>query len=341
MKLMKFVMLAAALMLLSGQALAQSDEQKALHEAEAKEAEMEQRLQDAEQRMAEAARVIAEITKERLPSIIEIERRFAFSDKPRLGVMIEGDGQEGPVEGVTVNAVTPGSAAAEAGLRAGDVITAVNGESMSATEAHKANKRLLDFMEGVEEGDTLTVEYLRNGKVGSVEVEPRPAGPNVFVWDGQGGPKFKGPHRPHVGVMPGIDDEMHMKFAFPWLGSGLGGLELVELNEGLGRYFGTDKGLLVIRAPKSDAFELQDGDVIQAIDGRAPKDVRHAMRILSSYQGGETLKLEIMRDKKKRTLDVEIPADQHGKLFDEPMEIRPAVGGLFRGEPQRAETEDT
>ncbi len=115
-----------------------------------------------------------------------------------------------------------------------------------------------------------------------------------------------------------------MRYAFPWVGTGLGGLELVELNEGLGRYFGTDQGLLVIKAPKSEAFELQDGDVIQSIDGRVPKDVRHAMRILGSYQAGETLKLGIMRDKKKRTLDVEIPAERQGMLFDELIEIRPA-----------------
>ncbi len=309
MKFIRIVLPVAALLLLSTQALAQSSEQQGTRDAEAREAEMEQRLQEAEARMAEAARVIAEITSERLPGIIEIERHFESFGKPRLGVMIEGEGQEGPVEGVTVNAVTPGSAADDAGLRAGDVITAVNGESMSATDAQQANKRLLDFMKGVEAGDVLTVEYLRSGKVGSVEVEPRPAGPSIFAWKGRGGPDFKMPHGPDVHGAPGIAKNLHMKFGFPWMGSGLGGLELVELNEGLGRYFGTDTGLLVISAPKSGAFELQDGDVIQTIDGREPKDVRHAMRILSSYQAGESLKLGIMRDKKKRTLDIEIPAD--------------------------------
>ncbi|MBT8086487.1 MAG: PDZ domain-containing protein [Gammaproteobacteria bacterium] len=326
MKFIKIVLPVAALLLLSGQALAQSGEQQDARDAEAREAEMERRLQEAEASMAEAARVIAEITSERLPGMIELERRFEFSDKPRLGVMIEGEGQEGPVEGVPVNAVTPGSAAAEAGLRAGDVITAVNGESMSASDMRQANKQLLNFMKGVETGDTLKVEYLRDGKVGSVEVEPRPAGPQVFAWKGHGGPDFKMQHGPDVHIAPGIAKNLQMKFAFPWLGSGLGGLELVELNEGLGRYFGTDKGLLVISAPKSDAFELQDGDVIQTIDGREPKDVRHAMRILSSYQGGESLKLGIMRDKKKRTLNVEITAEQQGRLFDEQFEIRPAHG---------------
>lgn len=102
-------------------------------------------------------------------------------------------------------------------------------------------------------------------------------------------------------------------------------MELIELNAGLGKYFGTDTGLLVVSAPKSDALELQDGDVIQSIDGREPTDIRHAMRILSSYQSGEKLKLGIMRDKKKRTLNVQIPEENVGMLLEELLQqVRPA-----------------
>ena len=67
-----------------------------------------------------------------------------------------------------------------------------------------------------------------------------------------------------------------------------------------------------------DNLDLQDCDVIQSIDGREPKDVRHAMKILSSYQGGEKLKLGIMRDKKKRTLEIEVPDNHRGALFAPP-----------------------
>jgi S1-C subfamily serine protease len=281
--------------------------------------------------MAQAARQIAEITSERLPRMVEIEKRFALSDKPRLGVTIDGEQQTGPVEGVAILGVTPGSAASDAGLRPGDTITAVNDESLSADNGDAANRRLLDFMEGVEAGDVLKVEYLRDGKVGSVEVEPRVVEANMFVWQGDGGRHFTMPRVPNAPHAPAVIEKFRMDFGFPWAGSGLGELELVELSEGLGRYFGTDSGLLVISAPKSDAIELQDGDVIQSIDGREPKDVRHAMRILSSYQSGEKLKLGIMRDKKKRTIDVEIPADQHGMLFDgheqpaHPAKARPPV----------------
>ena len=320
MKMWKVLLPAAAILLLAGQVAAQS-EQERLREVEAREAEMERRMAEAERRMAEAAREIAEITRERLPQLADIERRFELSDKPRLGVTIDSDSGPGPVEGVKILGVTPGSAASDAGLRSGDVITAVNDESLSAESCDVANERLLDFMLGVEEGDVLNVEYLRDGKVGSVEVEPRIVESRFYAW---AGPKTHEFRIPEVHVSPETVEQFKMQFAFPWAGSAWGELELIELNEGLGRYFGTDKGLLVVKAPESDAFELQDGDVIQSIDGREPKDARHAMRILSSYQAGEELKLGIMRDKKKRTLEIEVPADYRGMSWKGAIKVKPA-----------------
>ena len=322
MKMWKVILPVAAVLLLAGTAAAQTDEDERARAMEAREAEIEEKLRMAETRMAEAAREIAEITKERLPRIAQIEQRFALASKPRLGVTIESTDQSGPVEGVTVLGVSPGSAASDAGLRSGDILTAVNEESLSADSCTESNKRLLKFMEVVEEGDVLNVEYLRAGKVGSVEVEPRIVADSTFAWISKDGHDFQMPPMP---AAPEMIERFKMEFGFPWAGTGLGELELVELNEGLGSYFGTDTGLLVVAAPKSDAFDLRDGDVIQSIDGREPKDVRHAMRILASYQAGEKLELGIMRNKKKVTIDVEIPADHHGSLHEEhEVELIPA-----------------
>ncbi|MDH5619461.1 MAG: PDZ domain-containing protein [Gammaproteobacteria bacterium] len=314
MKMWKVILPVAAVLLLAGTAVAQADDEERARATEAREAAMEEKLRMAEAKMAEAAREIAEITKERLPRIAQIEQRFAFASKPRLGVTIESTDKPGPVEGVTILGVSPGSAASDAGLRSGDILTAVNDESLGADSCQESNMRLLEFMEAVEEGDVLTVEYLRDGKVGSVEVEPRIVADHSFAWVGKDGSDFVMPAMP---VAPEMVERFKMEFGFPWAGTGLGELELVELSAGLGRYFGTDKGLLVVTAPKSEAFDLRDGDVIQSIDGREPKDVRHAMRILASYQAGEKLELGIMRDKKKVTIDVEIPADHHGNLHFE------------------------
>ena len=326
MKMWKVVLPVAAVLLLAGQALAQTEKEDRLREAEVREVEMERKMAEAERQMAEAARQIAEITRERLPRMAQIERRLELSDKPRLGVTIDSDSGTGPVEGVSILGVSPGSAASDAGLRPGDIVTAVNDESLSAESCEAANMRLLDFMRGVEEGDVLKVEYLRDGKVGSVEIEPRVIDSKFYAWSGpEGGYEF---HMPKMHVSPETVEKFKMEFAFPWAGSAWGELELIKLNEGLGRYFGTDTGLLVVNAPESDAFELQDGDVIQSIDGREPRDVRHAMRILSSYQAGEGLKLGIMRDKKKRTLDIEIPADYRGRRLEEKLKVSPVVAPL-------------
>ena len=341
MKTMKLIIPVAAALLFAAQAAAQSDDEAAkreqiqaemeramageaaaLREVEAREAEVAKRMQEAERKMAEAAREIAELTSERLPLVRDIERRIEIIDsgQPRLGVTIGDRESKGPVEGVEVMGVTPGSAADDAGLRAGDILTSVNDEVLSADSAEAANARLLDFMEGVEEGDVLEIEYLRDGKVGTVEIEPRPVDVHAYSFFGM----------PKDFTMPKIPRGLHAaphveKFEFRWLGNAWGDMELVELNEGLGKYFGTDSGVLVVSAPESDALKLEDGDVIQKIDGREPTSVRHALRILSSYQPGEDLEIEIMRDKRKRTLEVQMPDDRSSMFVPKALPARPAA----------------
>ena len=314
MKMWKVILPVTAILLFAGMANAQSEEEEELRTMEANKEAYAERLREAEVRMEIAAREIAELTQERLPQMMEFRRRIEISNTPRIGITIDGVDKSGPVEGVEIGGVTPESAADDAGLHAGDIITAVNGESMTAESSQDANKLLLEFMQGVEEGDELKVDYLRAGKAASVELSPRVMEMHAFAWapDGQ---------NLHIEGIPGIPNvirEFRFERGFPWVGSAWGSMELVELNAGLGRYFGTDTGLLVVSAPDLDGLDLQDGDVIQSIDGREPTDVRHAMRILSSYQGGESLKLGIMRDKKKRTIEVEIPANQRGSLFVPP-----------------------
>ena len=100
---------------------------------------------------------------------------------------------------------------------------------------------------------------------------------------------------------------MNRVFGMYFGGGRWGDMQLAPVSEGLGKYFGTDKGLLVLRAPKDPALQLQDGDVITAIGGRDPGNPFHAMRILRSYGPGESVKLDIMRKGKSTTLNVTMP----------------------------------
>jgi len=281
--------------------------------------EVEVRMKDAEMRLAEAARQVADLSIAQLPRIEHVERIIRANRRPVLGVTIGSDDNKDPVEGVELQGVSPGGAAEEAGLRAGDVITSINDESLTADNSQEANAKLLDFMQGVEDGDLLSVEYLRNGKSDKAEIAPHPMVHNVFSFGFDGG-NFSSPN---VHVAP--DARQFGNFIWTSRGDGFGDMELAPLTERLGSYFGTDEGLLVVRAPDNEDLQLQDGDVILNIDGRTPKSVAHAMRILGSYENGEELKIEIMRDKRKRSVTLEIPDNRQSSNWPTPAPLAPAA----------------
>ena len=270
--------------------------------------ELDEKMREAEALLAKAAQHVAELSSRQLPRVAMIERIMRGGHGPVLGVTIGADDNDDPVAGVTILGVSPGGAAEESGLRSGDVITSVNSESLTADNNREANEKLLDFMQGVEEGDELTIEYLRNGRALTTELAPRPVRGGVFAFEFDG----RDFTLPDIHVAPNIKNFNR----FVWMsgGSGLGDMEIVQLTERLGSYFGTDEGLLIVRAPKNKDLKLQDGDVIQSIDGRKPTSVNHAMRILGSYQSGETLKIEIMRDKRKQTISIEVPDNRRSSV---------------------------
>ena len=271
--------------------------------------EVEIRMREAEASMVDAAQHVAELSSRRLPNVALVERIMRGGRGPVLGVTIGTDVTDSPVEGVSIRGVSPGGAADEAGLRADDIITSINDESLTADNDREANEKLLDFMQGVEEGDELSVEYLRNGKMDTTAVVPRAVQGGVFRFeiDGDDFTMPGVPVAPHVG-------QFNNRFVWISGGSGLGDMEMVKLTERLGDYFGTDEGLLIVRAPKNEDLKLQDGDVIQSIDGREPTSVDHAMRILGSYQSGESLEIEIMRDKRKQKITIEVPDNRRSSL---------------------------
>jgi S1-C subfamily serine protease len=87
-------------------------------------------------------------------------------------------------------------------------------------------------------------------------------------------------------------------------------MELATLNPELGEYFGTTEGLLVVRAPRADGLGLKSGDVILGIDGRTPSTPSQAMRILRSYEEGDPVQFQVLRQKKRTTVSGKIPAQE-------------------------------
>ena len=101
---------------------------------------------------------------------------LAPSSRRRLGISVDSMGNQlsqyfGASEGgALITSVEPGSAAEKAGLKAGDVITSINGERVRDAE------QVLDTMREVGDGD-VTIGYLRDKKAGTTKatIEPRSA----------------------------------------------------------------------------------------------------------------------------------------------------------------------
>lgn len=261
--------------------------------------ELRRKLEAAQIRLDSAAREIADLSM----TISEEDGGPVAGVGPRavLGVNIGGGGVEDRKDGVEVISVSPGGAAADAGIRAGDVLTEVEGKPLKSDDAGTPRSKLLAAMRRVQPEEKVVVKYLRDGKTATATLTPRPVEKRLFTMTDV----------PFAGVRGHFGEGPHMR-AFRVFGSmdGFGNAELVSLTPKLGQYFGAEKGLLVVRAPNDSRFKLEEGDVILDIDGRVPSSPSHAMRILSSYQTGEKLKLNVLRMKKRTAIDVTVPEER-------------------------------
>ena len=86
-------------------------------------------------------------------------------------------------------------------------------------------------------------------------------------------------------------------------------LKLAPLNPELGRHFGATSGVLVLERGDEGFAPLKPGDVIVAVDGERVEDSRDVMRAFVRKDAGEVANVEVMRDKRRQVLVVDVPAD--------------------------------
>jgi len=275
------------LILAAAVAPAMAQQEEGAQEAARERAEAERELAEAQRRLEEAAREVAELSMQISGPVVEEIRRIHVAGPGRAMLGINVGNAEPGINGAKVISVSPGGPAAEAGVKAGDLIVAINGKQLGSS------RDLIFQMRQVEPGDSVDLDLKRGATTElKVGVVTKPSEEMVFVGGGPGGFEWQGegmPPLPH------------------FLSGPFGDAELVPMSPGLGRYFGTDKGLLVVHAPKATGTDLEDGDVILAIGGREPQNPGHALRILGSYQPGETVELKVLRQKKERTVKLTVP----------------------------------
>jgi C-terminal processing protease CtpA/Prc len=281
-----------------GKASEVADLERDVTKQRADEDKMRADLEDARRRLDEAARQVAELSAQ----LGRNEGRgFMFIDRdggPRRAVLgVQIDPASGK-EGARVLKVSPGGAAEEAGLANGDVIVALDDLKVAGKE--DPNRAVVEHMRGVKPEQKVKVKVLRAGKNKDFLVVARPMVLGDRVFNVQ---------VPEMGaVVGGFGNAMpHVRQFRTFFRGDFGGLELASITPKLGAYFGATEGVLVVQAPDNEAFKLEDGDVIQTIDGRKPEDGAHALRILRSYQSGEKLTLTVLRQRKALSLAVTMP----------------------------------
>ena len=278
-------------------------EQQALDRAEREQlavdsAELRRELAQAREQLAASASEIARLSaKMTEPALRGAKNLYhvVVGGQARLGLNIQDTDL-----GVQVRGVTPNGPAADAGVTVGDTIVAIDGVDLargSGDGRRSPSQMLLAQIDDVEAGDEVELRILRDGDYRDLVVAASEQRSPFVSYVGNS----NNDNTVHL-VEPGSWIASFGRFGGPWRD-----IELVSLTSALGEYFGVDEGLLVVRAGGAAELGFRDGDVILEIGGRQPQSPEHAMRILGSFEPGETLEASIMRQRRREALTIAVP----------------------------------
>lgn len=258
------------------------------------------------------------------PREVRIERRMApmaegRGPKAGIGIVMAPNAA---ANGVLIGAVTPEGPAAKAGLRSGDVLLSVDGKNIG-TSGKEGVDKARELLSNLKVGQNVQVVYARAGKSSKANVKVDNIGRVMMFSDREGGfaPRANGQHnkrvfiggpdgRENIEIMAFTDCEKAGKknCAPPRIFEALRwqGLNLASVDTQLGRYFGTDKGVLVISAGPG-IKNLQSGDVIQRVETTATESPRDVMRVLRQKKVGEKVDIVVLRERKALNLEITAP----------------------------------
>lgn len=225
--------------------------------------------------------------------------------------------------GLRVDAVTPGGPAERAGLKAGDTIDTVDGKPVG-THGDASPNALWQ----AETGKPIALGVDRDGKRREVRITPERL--QAADWQdiarqaelaaNEATARVRSPEFQRQ-IRQSIDDAMKNAAAAreaaiqaggrghqwiigmsPWWG-----LNLAPLNPELGRYFGTDRGVLVLSRSDTQFPGLRPGDVITDVGGESVAQPEDVLRALRRARTDSRVRLALRRHGKPVALAMKVP----------------------------------
>jgi S1-C subfamily serine protease len=306
------------------------------------------KAEDARKQLAELRTQMQELSRKMATLSTELgeggPRSYAYRyigdpERAMIGVVLGMDDGH-----VTVGAMTPDGPAMRAGLRGSDVITAIDHQPIGPGSALELERKARGLLADLKDGQKVTIDYLRDGKKGVATVEAKrreawnwpmlmnddPEHPflpkdfneriradveraqreaeRVYERDHERVEK-QAEHATREAMKHVPNERMIARMAMPWWG-----LNLAPLNADLGRYFGTDKGVLVIAADNDSLPGIRAGDVITNIGGKTINRPEDALRALRDQDSGKDVAIKLLRDRKTLALNMKAPA--FNSIFD-------------------------
>ncbi|SRR5690606_4464623 len=306
-----WLLVCACLLALPAQAAADANKKEAGTAAGAEAARAAADLAKARADLAEAARRVAELSRTQAGGAVASLR--SAQARPRLGVLLGED----PQAGVRIVGVTPGSGAEKAGLRSGDRLLRIRGKAIAGGTGQARVEAARQALAQLQAGGKVQLTYQRDGREHTVEVAPEALPVRVIAHRISGDGALGEDLAPLRDLAPELRREvLHLargacadgeECSAPLLGEALrwNGLHLVALDAQLGRYFGTDRGVLVLSQGALPG--LQAGDVIQQVEGVAVATPAEAMRRMAQKKPGEQARVTVLRERSARQLQVTVP----------------------------------
>lgn len=226
------------------------------------------------------------------------EQEFSITPNPAvLGVITRKE----DAKGATVSEVAEGSAAEKAGLKVGDVITAINDKKIAEPQ------ELYEAIGALKVGDKVTVSYLRNGKENKATAtldKRKDDGPRAYRLPPQGGNQFSIPDGQNRRPFGNTPDGREYPFAefFREQGGTKLGLSVQDTEDANGAAV-----LDVTTGSVAEKAGFKEKDVITELAGKPVKNAKDVVHLYRENKDVKSISAKVNRNGKTQTLTITVP----------------------------------